>query len=41
VALRYPGTRLMWDGPNMTVTNVAEANQYVQHTYRSGWTLPT
>jgi hypothetical protein len=41
VALRFPGTRLMWDGPNMKVTNVAEANQFVQHNYRSGWTLPT
>ena len=41
VALRFPGQRLMWDGPNMAVTNVAEANQFVQHNYRSGWTLPT
>src|SRR6266540_4639437 len=40
VALRFPGTRLMWDGPNMKVTNVPEANQYVQHNYRTGWTLP-
>ena len=39
VALRFPGTRLMWDGPNMKVTNVLEANQYVQHTYRQGWSL--
>jgi hypothetical protein len=29
----------MWDGPNMKVTNVLEANQYVQHTYRQGWSL--
>jgi len=40
VALRFPGTRLMWDGPNMKVTNVLEANQYVGHNYRTGWTLP-
>jgi predicted dehydrogenase len=39
VALRFPGMRLMWDGPNMKVTNVLEANQYVQHTYRQGWSL--
>jgi predicted dehydrogenase len=39
VALRYPGTRLLWDGPNMKVTNVAEANQYVTHSYRPGWSL--
>ena len=36
VALRFPGQRLMWDGPNMKVTNVPEANQFVQHSYRSG-----
>jgi hypothetical protein len=40
VALRFPGTRLMWDGPNMKVTNVPEANQYVQNNYRNGWSLP-
>ena len=34
VALRFPGTRLMWDGPTMKITNVPEANQFVQHTYR-------
>jgi predicted dehydrogenase len=39
VALRFPGTRLMWDGPGMKITNVLEANQSVQHTYRPGWTL--
>ncbi len=31
--------RLEWDGPNMTVTNVAEANQYVKRQYRDGWKL--
>ncbi len=31
--------RLEWDGPNMTVTNVPEANQYVKRTYREGWKL--
>jgi predicted dehydrogenase len=41
VALRYPGTRLMWDGPSMRITNLEEANQYVQHQYRPGWTLTT
>ena len=41
VALRFPGQRLDWDAANMKVTNVADANQFVQHNYRSGWTLPT
>jgi predicted dehydrogenase len=36
IALRFPAQRLMWDGPNMTITNVADANQYVRHSYRQG-----
>jgi predicted dehydrogenase len=39
LAIRNPGKRLDWDGPNMTVTNVAEANEYVRRQYREGWTL--
>ena len=38
LALRSKG-RLMWDGPNMRVTNNDEANQFVQREYRQGWTL--
>jgi predicted dehydrogenase len=33
------GKRIEWDGPNMRVTNVPEANQYVKREYRSGWSL--
>jgi len=39
LALLFPGTKLMWDGPNMKVTNLAEANDWVQHHYREGWSL--
>jgi predicted dehydrogenase len=39
LALRFPGQRLLWDGQNMKVTNLEEANQYVQHHYREGWSL--
>ena len=39
IALRFPGTRLMWDGPNMKITNSPEANQLVHHNYRPGWSL--
>ena len=39
VALRYPGTRLHWDAAAMTITNMPEANQFVQHHYREGWSL--
>jgi hypothetical protein len=37
----YPGRniQLLWDGPNMKITNFDEANQYVKRTYRDGWTL--
>ncbi len=38
LAVRSKG-RLMWDGPNMRVTNNDAANQYVQREYRQGWTL--
>jgi predicted dehydrogenase len=35
----YPGRyiSLLWDGPNMKVTNFDEANQFVTRTYRQGW----
>jgi predicted dehydrogenase len=38
VAQRSKG-KLEWDGRHMTVTNNAEANQFVQATYRGGWRL--
>ncbi|MCL5098116.1 MAG: Gfo/Idh/MocA family oxidoreductase [Candidatus Omnitrophica bacterium] len=31
--------RLLWDGPNMKITNLAEANEYVRNEYRQGWSL--
>ncbi|MFZ0035287.1 MAG: Gfo/Idh/MocA family oxidoreductase [Sedimentisphaerales bacterium] len=39
LALRFPGQRLEWDGQNMKVTNLPEANVYVNRQYRTGWTL--
>ena len=41
VAIMFPGQKLMWDGPNMKVTNIDAANEFVQHHYREGWTLGT
>ncbi len=37
----YPGRfiKLLWDGPNMKITNFDEANQFVKRTYRDGWSL--
>jgi predicted dehydrogenase len=33
------GLRLAYDGPNMRITNLPEANEYMQRKYREGWTL--
>ncbi|MBZ5856020.1 Gfo/Idh/MocA family protein [Flavihumibacter profundi] len=37
----YPGRhiKLLWDGPNMKITNFDEANQFVKRQYREGWSL--
>jgi predicted dehydrogenase len=37
----YPGRniQLLWDGPNMKITNFEPANQFVKRTYREGWSL--
>lgn len=40
VATMVPGKKLLWDGPNMKVTNVPEANEFVRRQYRQGWSLP-
>ena len=39
--MEYPGRfiKLLWDGPNMKITNFDEANQFVKRQYREGWTL--
>ncbi|MFZ9188450.1 MAG: gfo/Idh/MocA family oxidoreductase, partial [Algoriphagus sp.] len=39
--VEYPGRgiKLLWDGPNMKITNFDPANQFVTRTYRSGFTL--
>jgi predicted dehydrogenase len=39
VAVRMGGKTLEWDGPNMKITNVPEANELVSRKYRDGWTL--
>lgn len=37
----YPGRyiKLLWDGPNMKITNFEEANQFVKRTYSEGYSL--
>ena len=41
VELRDELTRhaLLWDGPNLKVTNLAHANDFIRRQYRAGWTL--
>ncbi len=33
----YGRKKLLWDGDNMRITNLEEANQFVGRTYRKGW----
>jgi len=37
LAIRVPGTRLLWDGENMKVTNHEDANRFIKREYRKGW----
>ncbi len=39
LARRFPGRILKWDAPNMKVTNLEEANEWVRRPYREGWAL--
>ena len=36
IALRV-GKRIEWDGPNLKITNIPDANKYVNKEYRKGW----
>ncbi|WP_299529899.1 Gfo/Idh/MocA family oxidoreductase [Ulvibacterium sp.] len=35
----YARKKLLWDGENMRITNLEEANQFVGRTYREGWEM--
>lgn len=39
LSLYYPGQKIRWDGQAMQAVNLPEANQYVKHLYREGWSL--
>ncbi len=39
VSVRLGGRKLLWDSPNLKVTNVPEANKLLHYEYRQGWTL--
>ena len=38
-ALRMPGKKILWDGPNMKSPNTPEVAALVKGTYRPGWTV--
>jgi len=40
LSTRFPKTTLAWDGPNLQITNVKEANAFVRRSYRKGWEVP-
>ena len=35
----YARKKLLWDGENMKITNIEEANQFVTRKYRKGWKI--
>jgi hypothetical protein len=35
----YGRKKLLWDGENMQITNLKEANQFIGRNYRKGWEL--
>jgi hypothetical protein len=41
VQLRTALTRykLLWDAPNLRITNLGEANKFIRREYRQGWSL--
>ena len=39
LAIRFPNKKLKWDGKNMEITNLPDANEFVHRQYRQGWSL--
>jgi predicted dehydrogenase len=39
ISLRLGGKRLVWDAPNMKITNVPDANKLLTREYRKGWEI--
>ncbi len=37
LAILFPAKKLEWDGPNLKVTNVPEAEQYIKPKFRTGY----
>jgi hypothetical protein len=39
IAVRYRGTKLVWDDQAMAFTNLPEANHWLRREYRDGWDI--
>lgn len=39
IAIKMPGTKLEWDAQQMQFRNCTEANEWINPSYRQGWTL--
>jgi predicted dehydrogenase len=39
ISVRLGGKKLLWDSPNLRVTNSEEANKLLHYQYRNGWSL--
>jgi hypothetical protein len=37
VGLRFPGRKLEWNGPQMKIEGLPDADPYIRRTYRTGW----
>jgi hypothetical protein len=35
--MRAKDRTILWDGPNMAITNDKDANRYLRREYRQGW----
>jgi len=39
IAWRFPGEKLLWDGPNLRFTNNEKANEFIKPKFRKGWEI--
>ena len=39
ISWRFPGEKLLWDGPNLRFTNNEKANEFIRPKFRKGWEL--
>jgi len=39
VCIRNGGDKIVWDSANLKIANDDEANRFLHHEYREGWTM--